>query len=244
LSDFNGANRPDGGTTAAAKQTAQEKAGEGAGLVSEKAAEAAGTARARAGDVAGEASSRARDVAGELRDQLQGQAQTQTQRLAQNVRRLADDLGDMGRSGKEGSPATNAVRQIADHGRDVAARLENRGPQGLVNDLQDFARRRPGAFLAGAALAGFVTARLGKGVKSAGGGSTSGASGDRTGRSTSGADGRDRPGPVTEGQLHGATGPADPYGQRQPTPSYGGSVSPSGPLPVTDPYPNPDPQQP
>ncbi|MGV2922065.1 hypothetical protein RMO59_40120, partial [Streptomyces alfalfae] len=43
-----------------------------------------------------------------------------------------------------------------------------RGPDGLVSDLQDFARRKPGVFLAGAALAGFVAARAGKGVSAAG----------------------------------------------------------------------------
>ncbi|MFF9687020.1 hypothetical protein [Streptomyces sp. NPDC014623] len=242
MSDFNGANRPDNDTAAAVKQTAQDKAGEGIGLVSGKATDAAGTAKERAGDVAGEASARARDVAGELRDQLQDQARTQTQRLAQNVRRLADELGDMGESGKEGSPATNAVKQMSDRGRSVAARLEDRGPQGLVSDLQDFARRRPGVFLAGAALAGFATARLGKGVKSASTGTTSSAS-RGTGRSAAEAGEPGLPAAITDDRFYDAPEPPDSYGRQQPTPSYGGPVSPSGPLPVTDPYPNPDPRQ-
>lgn len=241
MSDFSGANRPN--STAAAKQTAQEKAGEGVGLVSEKATDAADTAKERAGDVAGEASARARDVAGELRDQLQEQAGAQTQRLAQNLRRLADDLGDMGETGKRNSPATHAVNRIADHGRDAASRLEDRGPQGLVSDLQDFARRRPGVFLAGAALAGFTAARLGKGVKSADSGPTSQAYGDGSDRPAAGADEDGRRAATTSDQLYGAPDPADSYGQ-QPTPSYGGSVAPSGLRPVTEPYRNPDPQQP
>lgn len=241
MSDFSGANRPN--STAAAKQTAQEKAGEGVGLVSEKATDAAETAKERAGEVAGEASAQARDVAGELRDQLQEQAGAQTQRLARNLRRLADDLGDMGESGKQDSPATHAVNRIADRGRDAASRMEDRGPQGLVSDLQDFARRRPGVFLAGAALAGFTAARLGKGVKSADSGPTSHADGDGSTRPAAGAygDGRRRAEATSE-PLYGAPDPADSYGQ-QPTPSYGGSVAPSGPRPATDPYPNPNPQQ-
>ncbi|MEV8226940.1 hypothetical protein AB0P41_12925 [Streptomyces sp. NPDC079167] len=244
MSDFNGANRSDSDTAATAKRTAQEKAGEGAGLVSEKATDAVGTARERAGDVAGEATARAGDVAGELRDQLQEQARTQTERLAQNVRRLADELGDMGDSGKSDSPATNAVKQIADRGRDVASKLEDRGPQGLISDLQDFARRRPGTFLAGAALAGFATARLGKSVKTGHDGAASRAGGDRTGRPAPGAGDGGRSAAITGDHLHGATEPADSYEQPQPTPSYGGPVSPAGPLPVTDPYPTPHPQQP
>ncbi|MFI2781143.1 hypothetical protein [Streptomyces sp. ALB3] len=243
MSDFSGANRPDNDRATAVKQTAQEKAGEGVGLVGEKAADAAGTARQRAGDVAGEASSRARDVAGELQEQLQDQARTQTQRLAENVRRLADDLSDMGNSGRDGSPATNAVRRVADRGHDAAARLEDRGPQGLVSDLQDFARRHPGTFLAGAALAGFATARLGKGVKSANDGASSRTAGDRTTLPpTAAGDGGRSVG--TDGDpRYGATELPDSQGTPQPTPSYGGSISPPGPLPVTDPYPNPDPRQ-
>ena len=174
MSDFSGASSPNHDTAAAVKQTAQDKAGEGVGLVSEKATDVAGTARKRAGDVAGEASDQVRDVAEELRDQLQDQARTQTQRLAENVHRLADELSTMGESGERSSPATKAVRQIADRGHGIATKLEERGPQGLVSDLQDFARRRPGVFLAGAALAGFATARLGKGVKSTSDGTASG----------------------------------------------------------------------
>ncbi|MFJ6851005.1 hypothetical protein ACIQM3_10770 [Streptomyces sp. NPDC091271] len=243
LSDFSGAKDPDSDTAAAVKRTAQDKAGEGVGLVSDKAADAAGTAKERAGDVADEASSQVRDVAGELRDQLQDQARTQTQRLAQSVRQLADELGTMGESGEQGSPATKAVRQVADRGHNVAAKLEDRGPQGLISDLQDFARRRPGVFLAGAALAGFATARLGKGVKSASNGPAS-HTGDGGGdRSALGARENGWPTAVTDGQTHSVADPAGSYDQEHPTPSYGGSVSP-GPLPVTDPYPNPDPQQP
>ncbi|MFD5200508.1 hypothetical protein ACFWM7_10225 [Streptomyces sp. NPDC058375] len=243
MSDFNGANGPSDDTAAAVKQTAQDKAGEGVGLVSEKATDVTGTAKEHAGDVAGEAAARAQDVVGELRDQLQDQARTQTQSLAQSVRRLADELSDMGESGKENSPATNAVRQIADRGRDVAERLESGGPQGLVSDIQAFARRRPGAFLAGAALAGFVTARLGKGVKSAGEGTTSPTEVDSPAGSASGTAQRGRPGTTTDGPPDGSREPAD-TGVPSPTPSYGGSIAPPGPLPVTDPYPNPDPQQP
>ena len=187
MSDFSGAKSPNHDTAAAVKQTAQEKAGEGVGLVSEKATDVAGTAQKRAGDVAGETRDQVRDVAEELRDQLQDQARTQTQRLAENVHRLADELSTMGESGEQSSPATKAVRQIADRGHGIAAKLEDRGPQGLVSDLQEFARRRPGVFLAGAALAGFATARLGKGVKSSSDGTASGTGVGPSDHSTLGA---------------------------------------------------------
>lgn len=247
MSDFNGGNRPNEDTAAAVKQTAQARAGEGAELVGDKATDVVGAAGQHAGEMAGEASARARDVAGELRDQVNDQAQAQTRRLARNVRRLADELSDMGESGKEDSPATDAVRQIADRGRDVADRLESRGPQGLVSDLQDFARRRPGVFLAGAALAGFATARLSKGISAASddGAATPSADGDRGAGSPAPAvgepDGSDR---AAADRLGGGTRSADSYEPARRSPSYGGAVSSPGPLPVSDPLPNPDPRQP
>ncbi|MFE5488935.1 hypothetical protein ACFQ7Z_03035 [Streptomyces virginiae] len=167
MSDFQNASRPDGSGTAAAAQTVQDKAGQGASLVGDKAAEVGGTAREQAAHVVGEATTQARDLVGELRTQLTGQAETQTQRLAQNVRRLSEELRELGENGKPESTMVGVARQIADGGREMADHVEKRGPEGLVTDLQNFARRRPGVFLAGAALAGFVVARAGKGVSAA-----------------------------------------------------------------------------
>lgn len=239
MSDVSGTNGADN-DTAAVRQTAQKKASEGVGLVSDKATDVAGVAQERAHEVAGETSSQVRNVAGELRDQLQDQAETQTRRLAGSVRQLSDELRTMGESGEPSSPATKAVRQIAGRGQDMAARLEDQGPQGLISDLQDFARRRPGVFLAGAALAGFAAARLGKGMKSA----SNGADANRSDRSAETAGDNGRSAAVADGYTSGASTSDDSFEQAQPTPSYGGSISPPGPLPVTDPYPNPDPRQP
>jgi len=50
----------------------------------------------------------------------------------------------------------------------MADYLAERGPEGVLNEVQDFARRRPGAFLAAALATGFVVGRLGKGVVAAG----------------------------------------------------------------------------
>lgn len=210
MSDFDGSSRRTEDTTAAVAHTAQDKAAQGAGLVGDKATEVAGTARQQASEVAGEATARARGLGNELRDQLQDQAHTQTERLAQNVRRLADELEDMSRKGRPDSSAAGMVGQVADGGHKVAAHLESRGPDGLVSDLQDFARRRPGVFLTGAALAGFAAARVGKGVKATGG-STRTAS--------------------------GPTDTTDTYEQPQPphlTPSYGGSIAAPGPVRAPD----------
>ncbi|MFF5705660.1 hypothetical protein ACFY7H_24710 [Streptomyces sp. NPDC012794] len=167
MSDFQTSSRRQDSSAAAVAQTAQDKASEGAALVGGKAAEVGGTAKEQAANVVGEVTSQARNLAGDLRDQLQGQAQTQTKSLADNMRRLAQELQEMSESGTPDSTMAGVARKLADGGNAAADRIERRGPGGLVSDLQDFARRRPGAFLAGAAIAGFLVGRAGKGVGAA-----------------------------------------------------------------------------
>ncbi|MET9960024.1 hypothetical protein ABZ128_13330 [Streptomyces sp. NPDC006326] len=220
MSDIQDFDRRQDTTSTGMAHTAQDKAGEGAALVGEKVTDVAQTAKEQASDVVGEATVQAKDLVGELRNQLQDQAHTQTRRLADNVRKLAGELREMSDHSTSDSPAAGLVRQIADGGHQVAEHLEKRGPDGLVSDLQDFARRRPGVFLAGAALAGFAVARAGKGVS----GATS--SDSTAGRTSAPAAGRP---PIeashaadasltTRGRLDapGYPDPADTYGQSQP----------------------------
>ncbi|WP_411102880.1 hypothetical protein [Streptomyces sp. cmx-4-9] len=220
MSDFQNARRPDESRTTAAAHTVQDKAGESVSLVGDKAAEVGGTAKEQAANVVGEATAQARDLVGELRTQLTGQAETQTQRLAENVRRLSQELRELGENGKPDSTMADVARQLADGGHKVASHMDTRGPDGLVSDLQSFARRRPGVFLAGAALAGFVVARAGKGISAAassettGSGGTSPAGGPVTGSSAPAA-GR-LPAPDRSGIPAGYEDPLDTYGQSQP----------------------------
>ncbi|MFG2988982.1 hypothetical protein ACGFZK_06705 [Streptomyces sp. NPDC048257] len=222
MSNFQDASRQDESRTTAVAQTAQDKAGEGAALVGDKAAEVGGTAKEQASKVVGEASAQARDLVGELRTQLTGQAETQTHRLAENVRRLSQELRELGENGKPDSTMADVARQMADGGHQVAAHMEKRGPDGLVSDLQNFARRRPGVFLAGAALAGFVVARAGKGVSAAASSEHEGASDVRAvpaadqPRAVSGTGSAEFPAPGHRSNPAGHEDPLDTYGQSQP----------------------------
>jgi hypothetical protein len=56
------------------------------------------------------------------------------------------------------------ARQAADRADRVADWLGEREPGDLVEEVRSLARRRPGAFLLGAALAGVVVGRLTRGV--------------------------------------------------------------------------------
>ncbi|MFF5638799.1 hypothetical protein [Streptomyces sp. NPDC012825] len=254
MSDFQDSDRQDQSRAAEVARTAQDKAGESASLVGGKAAEVGGTAKEQAGNVVGEAAAQAKDLAGELRNQLQGQAETQTQRLAENVRRLSHELRELGDNGKPDSTMADLARRAADGGHRMASHVENRGPDGLVSDLQSFARRRPGVFLAGAALAGFVVARAGKSIGAASSGGTGGTGGETRSPEpyagtyeTHGTYGTERPltdpDPLPRATPGTYEDPLDTYGQSQPphvTPAppnrppagggqtYGGPSRPAG----------------
>ncbi|MFF2306072.1 hypothetical protein ACFVVP_26660 [Streptomyces sp. NPDC058128] len=221
MSDFQDARRPDESRTTAAAHTVQEKAGESVSLVGDKAAEVGGTVKEQTANVVGEASAQARDLVGELRTQLTGQAEAQTERLAENVRRFSRELRELGENGKPDSTMADVARQLADGGHQIASHIDKRGPDGLVSDLQNFARRRPGAFLAGAALAGFVVARAGKSVSAAASATSADASeddsaADRPSAGTTTPAPVQRPVPDRSGIPAGYEDPLDTYGQSQP----------------------------
>lgn len=193
--------------------SAQDKARQGGAVVAEQGSHVAGTAKEQVGRVAGEAADQARNLADEFRQQVSGQAQVQTHRLSENLRRLSQDLHDMSHSAKPDSPAGSAVRRIAEGSGQLADHVEHRGPQGLLDDVQDFARRRPGAFLAGAALAGFAVARLSK--------STAAASTSTGTRETGVAEtGTQQTVPIARPYTEPATpvGTTGPVGQTEPPP--------------------------
>lgn len=104
----------------------------------------------------------AREAARRVGEQVRGEADTQTNRLAQGIRGFADDLDSMSSSGNSDSAAAGLVRQAADGGRQAADWLDHRGLDGLLDEMRSFARRRPGMFLLGAAVAGFAAGRLAK----------------------------------------------------------------------------------
>jgi hypothetical protein len=93
---------------------------------------------------------------------------------------------------------------------DVADRLRSGDVESLVGDVQRFARRRPGVFLAAAAGAGFLTARLVRDTAGSDAGDTAGSdAGDAVG-----PDGGDTAeGPAVPGEASVGTGAAPgPYG--------------------------------
>ncbi|MEU4694830.1 hypothetical protein [Actinoplanes sp. NPDC023714] len=146
------------------KQVAQQ-ARESAGNA---AADVTATAKEQAQRVGQEAKAQARSVASEVRGKIDEQARTQNSRLVGSIRETADHLDEM-RGARQDSPAAAVVARVAEGGRQFADYLDRNGPDGVLREVEDFARRRPGAFLATALAAGFVVGRLGKSVAKADG---------------------------------------------------------------------------
>jgi uncharacterized protein YjbJ (UPF0337 family) len=146
------------------------KAAQVAGQAKEAAGQAAtdvkDTAKEQAQRVAGEAKTQARNIVGDVRDRVGEQARTQTDQLVGSIRQTADHLDEM-RGDRPDTPAAQVVSRVADGGRQLADYLDRNGPDGVLREVQDFARRRPGAFLVTALAAGFVVGRLGKSVAKA-----------------------------------------------------------------------------
>jgi hypothetical protein len=154
------------GGSAGDRSAAKQVAGQGAQAAGQAASDVKDTAKGQVQRVGTEAKAQARNVASDVRDRVSEQARTQNGRLINTIRQTADQLDEM-RGDRQDSPAATVVTRVADGGRQLADYLDRNGPEGVLREVQDFARRRPGAFLATALAAGFVVGRLGKGVAKA-----------------------------------------------------------------------------
>jgi hypothetical protein len=143
----------------------------------QRAAELADTAKSETKGVADDAKQEASAVVSEAGTQVQnvvGEAVSSLQRQADDgAGRAAGALGDFGsrlQALAEGDVerAGDLGRYAADLGQRLsgaADRLGDRGIEGLIGDVQRFARRRPGMFLAAAATTGFAAGRLFRGAR-------------------------------------------------------------------------------
>lgn len=159
---------PDGtGPDAPTREVAQKQAVQVKDHAADAGQQVLDTAKDQAIDVATDAKAQAQDLLGRARGELGAQASTQRDRAVQGLHSLATQLQSMAESGEQSGPATQLARQGSQTSDQVAKFLAEREPSQLVEEIRCFARRRPGAFLLGAAMAGVVAGRLTRGVKSA-----------------------------------------------------------------------------
>ncbi|MBA2952403.1 hypothetical protein GON03_20495 [Nocardioides sp. MAH-18] len=120
--------------------------------------------RAVAGTAAEQARSVAGDTVNQLRDQLAEQTGGQRDRLVSTLQSFGDDLERMATQAGEGGLAADLARETAARARALREHLDGREPGQLLDDVRDFARRRPGTFLVGALVAGVAAGRLFRGA--------------------------------------------------------------------------------
>lgn len=147
----------DSGGTDSAKDVAQEALG--------SAADVAGAAKEEASKVASEAKDKATDLLADVKSQVDDQSRTQLANLASKLGELADEIESMVKGSDTSGTVTDVAQQLADRTHELSAHLDGRQPLDLLDDVRGFARRRPAAFLAGAAVAGVIAGRLTRGAK-------------------------------------------------------------------------------
>lgn len=156
---------------------AGEQTREVAQSAASEASQVADTAKDQARHMKDEVASQARGLMDQAKNELRDQGRSQADQVVQAIRRVGDQADALaeGRVDEAGAVA-DYVRQAGDRARQVAQRIDQRGLEGALDDVQGFARRRPGVFLLGCAAAGFLTGRLIRGGAASSGAGSDGVS--------------------------------------------------------------------
>ena len=140
------------------------KVQQAANTASDEASRVADVTKEQAKDVASEVSTQARDLVGALKTQVRDQSISQRDRLSGTLRQFGDDLEEMNRSTPSSGLASDLASQAASRARELSTFLDEHEPGDLIDEIRAFARRRPGAFLLAAAIAGVVAGRMTRGA--------------------------------------------------------------------------------
>ncbi len=143
----------------------KEQAKQAAATAGQEGQRVAGVAADEARKVAGEATEHARGLLDQAMGEVSDQSRTQLGRLGEVLHSVSDDLQDMVDSGEHQGVATDLTREIATRARSLGDLIQDREPKDVLDDVRRFARNRPGAFLAGAVVAGVVAGRLARAAR-------------------------------------------------------------------------------
>lgn len=149
------------------KDAAKEETSKIAGQAAGAAHNVAQTAKHEVGNVASEAKAGAQGLLHEAKSGLGNQAGAQQQKAADGIRTISSQLQDMADAPEQKGIASDVIRQAADRTASVASWVEGKDPRELLEDVQSFARRKPGTFLLLAAGAGILVGRLARGLQPA-----------------------------------------------------------------------------
>jgi hypothetical protein len=138
-----------------------------------EASHVAETATDQARSVAQEAKQQARSTAHQVQDDLRSRANEEAAKFAQTLHDASRQMRQMAEStgGEEQSFASSLVGEGAQAAERFASKIDEGGVDRVMADVRSWARRNPGGFLLGAAVAGFVAGRV---ARNFGGGNQNG----------------------------------------------------------------------
>jgi hypothetical protein len=140
--------------------TAKQEAAELKNTTTDQAKNVLGTAKDEASSVIGEAKWQAKDLYAQTQRELKDQANSQQQRLAGGLRSVSDDLNSLASGQQTSGMAADLVRQVSGRLSTASTWLGDRDPGTLLQEVKQYARRKPGTFIIIAAAAGIVAGRL------------------------------------------------------------------------------------
>lgn len=155
-----------GSVTDTTKNTAKDEAAEVGQSARGAAKHVAQTSSDQASQVASEAKDQARHLTGQVQSQVSEQAGEQQNKLASALHDLGQELREMAEKGGQSGMATDLAHQASQRCEHLAGYLEQHEPGDVLDDVRGYARRKPGTFLLGAAVAGVVLGRLTRGATS------------------------------------------------------------------------------
>jgi len=120
----------------------------------------ASTAKEEAGSVVREVGTQVRDLVSQALRELSDQVGVHKGRVTDGLRTAGDDLDGMTQGRTSSGLASSLVSQASTRVSSAASWLETREPSDVLDEVRAFARRRPGTFIAAAAVAGVVVGRL------------------------------------------------------------------------------------
>lgn len=168
------------GGTESTTDTAKNEAANVGSTAKDAGTQVASTAADQAKNVAGETKRQAQDLMNQAQSQVKEQAAAQKDKASTGLRSLSDELRSIAEgNAPQNGMTTDLTRQAADKVQEIASWIEQRDAGSLLEEVRQLARRKPGAFLIGAALAGVAAGRLTRGATAGGsqGGQSNGQAG-------------------------------------------------------------------
>src|SRR3954451_3744943 len=109
--------------------------------------------------VVGTAKEETARLASSARSELRKHGDEQTQRMADRVRDVADQLDRVKRGEAPTGTTATVLDEVGSRAQQLASRLDDGGIDAVTSDVKQFARQRPGMFLLGAFGLGIVAGR-------------------------------------------------------------------------------------